>query len=256
MGFCHSYTIFDRGVVDPVWGMSWKEIFRRYPKTRGQISELIQASYRPRGIGSDEPSDDELAEIFETRTVVWTLRRSRMQLWLMYWLICTIPALRKHGVTVSTHYIEDFVALIAAGIRSFAQGTVTSRTLLAMLHLHAWTPTTRPRGWLRVPKQAGVRVDRLRPPKSLLQPVYGWLREWEDEWGCLNSADTRRFLEFLERAWEENEELLFFIAAGSGVSVTDITKPRFRDLDLAQQLIAATRKTRKFKRPCVMTFLT
>src|SRR4051794_6602927 len=117
MSYSTWYTFCDRAGMDAVWRLTWTDFFRRYPRSRTQISELLMdGNYHPEGVGGREASDDDIVEVFETKTVAWTLRRSTPQFLLMSDIMAIIPNLRKHSLDLLTDYNEDCFALVAAGI--------------------------------------------------------------------------------------------------------------------------------------------
>lgn len=266
MGIKTYYTFFDRAVIDPVWRSPWKDFFQRHPRSRAEISELIEFGYNPEGVGGRGPSDEELAEVFETKTVAWTLRRSTPQFSVMSDIMWLIPKLRRHSLDVSTGYNEDCFALVAAGIDGWVRRTVRDRTLLAILKLHNFEQLSH---WLDLPKRIVTQVKRLVSPRMRSKPLYAWqgseacryspfgVSDYERD-NCLNLADTRRFLTFLERAWEENKAVPFLrpdIGRGLSVDLATIASPKFRDVDLAQDLVAKRKAIRRFEKPCVLRYL-
>src|SRR5262249_2156600 len=160
-------------------------------------------------------------------------RRSTPQFLLMSDIMAGIPKLRRHSLALSTNYLEDCFALVAAGIHGWVRGVVSTRTLQAILKLHNFE---QPGHWLNLPRGVGAQVKRLVTLEMLVKPLYPWQGPdacryfpagFTDYTGqnCLNVADTRRFWKFLERAWEENQAVPFLKAEhGRGLSVDLATR--------------------------------
>jgi hypothetical protein len=213
-----------------------------------------------------EPSEDDIANIFETKTVAWTLQRTTtMQFFVMSEIIDELSiGSRQKPVCVRSGYLEDCFLLLAAGVEGWVRGTVTGQTLQATLKLHNFT---KPSHWLTLPHGLQGKVDRLISPKILARPPYPWRglnacgsssAADYDGANCLKPQDTKRFLTFLERAWEEDWAVPFVKdPAHSGQSVgSEVGIPRFRQVELAQQLLPKLKVLRKFKHPCVFRIST
>src|SRR5262245_44150491 len=110
------YTFFDRAALDSVWPLLWEEFFRKHPSRRGEIANTIRFAFHPQADETQEPADKELAQLFETRSLAWTLRRSTPQFFVMSEIMALAPTLRRHRLDVSTHFPEDCFALVGAGV--------------------------------------------------------------------------------------------------------------------------------------------
>lgn len=255
------YTFFDREAMDPVWRKPWKDFLRQHPRSRAEMKELFRFGFNSDG---GEPSDEELADIFERRTLAWTIRRSTPQFYLISEVMARVPALRPHSLDIRSGYTEDCFALVAVAIEGWVRAAWGERTVRAVLKIHNFDePGVR----LDLPKRLAARVKALIPPKVLAKPLYPWqgpeaceCMDGSDYWGdnCLAAADTRRFIAFLEHAWAENRAVPYLEANDSGGMSVDPSAGktvRFRDVDLAQGLVGKLGAVRRLGEPSALRVL-
>lgn len=247
------YTVFDGAVLDSVWRLTWKEFFRRHPRSRAAMRQLIAFGYNP------EPSEEEIAAIFDTKTVAWTIRHSTPQLYVMSELMYFVPKLRQRSLDIPTYFSEDWLGLIAAGIDTWMRGRIGGPTLSAILKLHGFFELGRD---LDLPKRVVGRVKKLIRLTRFSTPLYRW--QWSDFTdydccSCLNVEDTKRFVAFISQAWNDNRPIPFLrpdTGRGLSVDVTAAVVPAFQQLDVARTLAAKLRVIRTYKRPRMFHFLT
>ena len=250
------YTFFDSEAIDPLWRITWKELFCRYPRSRTEIAELIEDE--PKKTVGHESDCEDMEDVFEKKTVAWTIRRCTSPFYTMSYIIDIVPALRKHRLDIKTYYIGDSFALVAAGIDSWVRGVVGERTLHAILKLHNFEE--RSLHCLNLPKWLFTKLKQMASPEMLSKPLYSWQGSeacQSDNYGlvdnCLKVAETRRFLAFLERAWQEDQPVPFVESLSDCWELSaETTLPTFRELELTQRFMAKRKAIRRFERPCMV----
>ena len=252
----HDYEFFDRDVYDPIWQLSWHQFMRLY-KTRwalnqnyssgtytGQsLRELIAFSLDP------EPANEEIENILQHRTIRWTIRRSSPQFFTMSCIMWDgLPQFRDRTVHLST--CSEIDCLLAVAVGAYLERRIDINTLRAVLKLHSVEDLDT---FVRLNQQEKSKLKSAAIVKAIGKPLYSWQGDSclaDEEWAnCLGVADTRRFIDFVAQAWNDNwaarrlrEQVL-----GSGHEC-----PRFRDFEFAKELAKPLlRKSHHLKSPSV-----
>lgn len=236
----HDYEFFDRKIYDPIWQLSWREFASRYGTrwalnqnyspgtyTGKSLRELIAFSVDP------EPSKERIEEILQDRTVRWTLRRSSPQLFTMSCIMWDgLPQFRKATVHVST--CSQIDCLLAAAADAYLARRINAATLRATLKLHSVEDLGE---FLRLSRHEKLELKSLAPIKAMWKPIYSWQGDAclaDEQWAnCLGIADTKRFIDFVQRAWNGNWPAP---RIKEGLVADGHQHPHFRDFEFSGQL--------------------
>ena len=210
MSMRHYYEFFDRTVFDPVWSLTWRDFQRQqgslWAKSKAykrgcydglSLRELICFYIDP------EPTPETLEEIIKGRTVQWTVQHSSPQFSFLSELMSHVRGHRSGHYSVSE--IQDLGPLISAATHAYFTNEVASPVLLAVLKLHSCTD---PGEWVHLPRNRSRTLKELISTTNLWKPIYWWQGKRacvDEEWtNCLAIEGTRRFINFITRAWDEN----------------------------------------------------
>lgn len=203
------YQFSDRGGIDPLWKLTWKEYLLRWGRTRWARAKMTEN-------GDDSlrsmiaffidpaPTAEEVDRILAEETIRWTVRRSSPQFRSISELIYNTPGLRRHG-----HFIgcdaNYFTVLMAAAVEAYLRGRISRYILWPVFKLHS---TTDPSQWLRLSHLENKALKAALAGFDMWSPIYQWqgpaFLEGEQWANCLGVSDTRRFIAFVLRAWNEN----------------------------------------------------
>ena len=256
MGMEQVYDFFDREAFDPVWRLSWAEFLKKHrtrwasnknysPREYCNVSlrGLISFSITP------EPSPQEVEDILSRRTIRWTLQQGDKRLYMMSEIMSNVPSLRDRVKAFSMKC--EIVGLLAAAVDAYLAGRAGVAALRAVLKLHRITD---PRTFLVLtPHESTVLRSGFPAVFHVQEPIYSWLGPyWDDgeRWtNALNVVETRAFVTFVIRAWEENWPC-------PRIKTTDLEpvsrQSRFRDFELHQALASAVgNRVTRWQKPCV-----
>jgi len=121
------YRFFDRAAFDQIWELPWPEFQRRWNsgpwyrkplRDRGGYSGeslrgLIAFCVEP------EPSDKEIEDILNRRTVRWTVTHSGSQHYFLEEIISNVPRLRHKQFSAVDFADRDFVVLLFAAFDAY-----------------------------------------------------------------------------------------------------------------------------------------
>lgn len=242
MGMDIYYTFFDHEAFDPVWRMTWLEFLRKYRPNRSTVEELLEFAW-------DGEIEERGLDKLDGKTLKWTLARSSPQFFVMSEIMEMCPRFRKHRVHVQVRYMGDGEGLIGAGIERWVQKKTSSRTLAALMKVHA---IDKPSDTFELPPRVASRVDRLVSAKQLEKPIYAWQGS---AFNCLGIADTRRFISFLRRAWEEDWPTPRLRPDFYGSIEADIvTRPTVRMFKAIEDLHDRVKDIERLRRPSVLLY--
>lgn len=254
MGMEQSYDFFDREAFDPVWRFSWAEFVKQYPTRWASKREYVSGEYDGkslRGFLSNsmepEPTPQELEDILARRTIRWTLQQSDNRLFTMSEIMSNVPALRNRVTAFSMKC--EINSLLAAAVDAYLTRRAGVTALRAVLKLHC---VGDPEGFLRLSSNESAAL-RVAVPAVAQEPIYSWLGPyWLDgeQWANgLKVGETRAFVTFVTRAWDENWPCPR-IKEMAREPFSD--QSRFRDFELHKVLAASARKIVKgWQKPCV-----
>lgn len=194
-----------------------------------------------------ESTPEEVEDILARRTIRWTLHRCRSKLYLMSDLMTHVRSLRGHRAHAWMKYLDG---QLAAVVDAFFTRRASVAELRAVCKLHN---VGKPQDFLELsrPELTVLQKVILAPGR---EPLYPWLGPyWLDGEGwsnALNVTETRSFLAFISRAWEEN---LPCPRIGDDWLLEGLTaQPKFRDFEMHENLATAVRrKARQWRTPCV-----
>lgn len=250
------YEFFDSRAFDSIWEMSWADFIHTY-KTRWALNRRYHSGeYQRRSLrellafsGDPEPSPEQIEHILKHQTICWTIRHSTPQLFVMSTIISDgLPDLRRATISFETSVEVD--CLLAAAVDAYLEGRMTRAALRAVMKLHSIAEPSEFLDLTRKEKRVLRDADLSR---AMWKPIYGWQgMGWLTDESCANGlahTDTKRFVDFVIRAWNENWPT---------PRLTDIKytassrSPQFRDFDVARELARRLKsKGRYFKKPCV-----
>jgi hypothetical protein len=250
----HDFEFFDRQVFDRCWQMPWMEFRRKYKTEWALNLECHPGVYEGHSLREllafvvePEPSAEEIEGILDRRTVCWTLRRSEPQLFAMSSIMWSgLPHFRNRLINLSTAEIDP---LIAVAVDAYLRQTVSGATLWAVLKLHSVVNLSE---FLALTRNEALALKTVGVGRFMWQPIYKWQGasslEEEDWANMLGVADTRRFVAFLSRAWEDN----WPAPRLKEMSDSPRHKRRFRDFPISDDLAKPLRsRIDHLKRPCV-----
>jgi hypothetical protein len=250
MGMEQAYDFFDREAFDPVWQLSWAE-FRKKHRTRWASALEYDPDKSLRGLISfsiePEPSPQEIEDILRRQTICWTLQHSVCRLFTMSDIMLNVPSLRNRVMALSRKCEID--SLLAAAVDAYLTRRAGVAALRAVFKLHC---VADPGSFLKLKRHESTAL-RVAVPAVFQEPIYAWLGPyWLDgeQWANgLNVAETRAFVAFVIRAWEENwpcpriKEM---------VREPFSEQSRFRDFGLHKALASAVRRrVAGWQKPCV-----
>jgi hypothetical protein len=247
MGYTRYYTIFDRAAIDPVWDLPWSEFLQRYRPRRKAVVELLEFGLEP------EPTRAQAEDILARRTLKWTIRRCSPQFFIMGELLSLVSSSERHATSLRLACLDESAIVVALAAGRFRDGHVSRSTLRAICKLHSLAGLDGQRG-----------VARLLTLSDLRRALYSWQGNQaclysptgaiDDLDNCLGTADTRRFLRFLDRCWMEDcplPESIGRLADRCG-HLHPAQRPwRFRRLEIATSLRATLRAVSRFRTPAM-----
>jgi hypothetical protein len=252
MGFEHYYQFIDRAVVDPLVALTWRQFHKKYGWTGG--SQWSNAAEFLADFALDPPPEDvQIVErILATRTLRWTLRHSSSQYFcLIEGMVVHVPAIEKRCPGIQTSCLDEVALFLAAAVHGFLEGTINQRTLWAVFALHGCANQVQ---WLNLPRKQRKIIRKALAPSPLPRPMFSWQDEdcLDGEHFPLGQADTRRFLRFLRRAWEEDWPCRY-LEPDIRLELSQGRLPTIRDCKSAETLLAKA-PCGQGRRPCILWF--
>lgn len=277
MGVYVDYVFFDRIVVDSLWGMTYGEFAKKYPRTRKRIAVIFASEIRLPSWEKPEDLDwvvgdslleevfesykDQIAELetfLEDKTLSWAISHCIDCYYVMEGLFENIPSIRKQGYAFTggrlAHDGLGLEPIVAAGVEAFLAQKISWPVLRAILTLHCGDNYSNYD--LRLTRKERSLVFGKIP---LYPKIYRWQRP-EACWGgmcytgCLGIRDTRLFMRFVIQAWEEN----WPVSRLKNYDEWPLGKPKhyFRDFYLPKELHKLiSRRAKHFKKPCVFLYV-
>jgi hypothetical protein len=193
-------------------------------------------------------------------TIRWTIQQVSMQAHFMGEVIEHVPGYRKsYGYVLA----ENCDPSIAAAVQALFDRRVGASAICAVIKLHSLAGvSTDPRQWVRLSGKDWQKVHSIITKRDLWRPAYRWKgpNAFADDTNWLGVESSRRFIQFIIRAWKENWPVSGLTEAPEkflGDSATDKNRSkgggyRFRDFHLPQELHKIFRHISRFKRPCVV----
>src|SRR5262249_12935957 len=124
--------------------------------------------------------------------------------------------------------------------------------------VHNITGREDPRPWLKLTYSEREHLEQGMGYGAVEKPLFRWHSDdcLGDGYNLLGPADSRRFIDFLVRAGDENWPAPRISAnVQQELELTDKATPRFRDVRLTRELSAQVRKKRnRFARPFVLRY--
>lgn len=253
MGMEQVYDFFDREAFDPVWRLSWAEFLKKHRTHWASTQDYSPDGYfneSLRGLISfsiePQPSPKEIEDILRRRTIRWTLQHSDRKLFTMSEIMSNVRSMRNRAVGFSIKCEID--SLLAAAVDAYLTRRAGVAALRAVLKLHCADPGN----YLRLNRRESAAL-RDAVPALFQEKIYSWLGPYwleGEQWtNGLNVAETRAFVAFVIRAWEENWPC---------PRIRDMTREpfsdqsRFREFKLHKVLASsARRRVTKWQKPCV-----
>jgi hypothetical protein len=226
----HEYVVFDRAKVDPAFAMSWPDFERAYPKW-GQW-------YSPRAFlvewALGESQIDQVDEILARKTVGQTFRFTTDPFGFLHQLLGEKGLYYDIDIKKGNYDYGD--ELVSCAGAAFIRGDISMASLTAVYHLHTQ----------QIDLAAALLPDVARAveerpgPAPMFPGVPDFLSYGVDSIGILQS---RRFINFLTRAWKERWPL-----HADGQTGQD--GRTIRASEVAHDLVRMLRKRRWIK-PCM-----
>jgi hypothetical protein len=247
MGYIRYYTVFDRAAIDPVWALPWSEFLRRYQPRRKAVIELLEWGLEP------EPTRAQVGDILARRTLKWTIPRCSPQFFVMGELLSLVPSLERHATSLRLACLDESAIVVALAAARFRDGLVSRPTLRAICKLHSLSGLDGQRGVVRLVTRSDLQ-RALYPWQGNQACLHSPSGATDDLDNCLGTANTRRFLRFLDRCWTEDCPLPESI--GSLADRCEHLQPnrrswRFRRLELATAVRGMLRSASRFQTPAM-----
>lgn len=250
------YEFFDSRTFAPVWEMSWADFIRTH-RTRWAVNRRYDpGEYQRRSLReliafslNTNPSAEQIEHILNNQTVRWTIRHSTPQLFVISSIISDgLPDLRRATISFETSVEVD--CLLAAAVDAYLERRMTRAALRAVMKLHS---IAEPSEFLDLTRKEKHVLRDADLSRAMWKPIYAWQgMGWLTDESCANGlahTDTKRFVDFVIRAWNENwptprlTDIKYTAASRS---------PQFQDFDVARELARRLKsKVRYFKKPCV-----
>lgn len=218
MSNTHLYVLFDREDLDEVLAMTWREFQKKVEWNAGETRDFLLENVL------SEEYEKKVDAVLTRKTVRETFRLCACHFdFLMSLLeitnICDTVTIPKRNYDFG----EDIFSCAALG---YQRGELTFLSLVSAFDLHL--------GWVGLDKFLAPAVTEaiLEQPAKLMLPR---LPKAQPGVECgrgngLNVADTRRFMTFLKRAWDEEW-------------------PEIRSCEVAERLTEVIRCD--FSKPCI-----
>jgi hypothetical protein len=246
MSIEHFYWFIDREVVDPVLEMSWKAFLLKYPWDRDYVDDVLLFAVDP------ELDAAAISHILENRTLRWTMKRSSPAYWFLNQVVHHVPVLEQRCPEVWPEDLYESAVLDAASVEAFLDGKISEERLWAVYNIDGRHD---PRVFLRLSRRELWNVEVALGYGAVEKPIYAWQSDecLNEGYGCLGLRDTRRFIGFLDQAWNENWPVSRLNErARQELNLAD--KPLyFNDFDLPSRLIACLEEARPAK-PCALQY--
>jgi len=255
MGIEYFYQFIDRAAMDPVLSLTWNQYQAKYGFKHDQWKhpgELIDWFVDE----ADLPDDPDSAEV--KPYLNWTLRRTMRNSTPQYYFLIEVALMTSHVEGKCPHVWPDAWEaegiLIASSVNAFLRGEINEGALRTVFTV---TATQDPGDWLRLTdrdQDLVLEACESWPPEK---PIYPWqppdcLRD--DGYSVLGLADTKRFLGFLQRAWDEDWPAPRLKPwARKSLKLPSGSTPRFREFDLTRKLVKCVREA-TFEKPCLIRY--
>jgi len=249
------FRFIDRAAIDPILSMTWNQYQSKYGFKHDQWKhpgELLAFFVDE----ADLPDDPDPAEVKQYMN--WTLRRTMKNSTPQYDFLIEIalmnPQVEGRCLHVWPDAWEEEGVLVASSVDAFLRGDINEGTLRTVFTI---TATQDPRDWLRLSARDLDLVLDICDSWPSEKPIYSWqppdcLRD--DGYSVLGLADTKRFLGFVQQAWEENWPApRLKPRARKSLTLPSGSTPRFREFDLTRKLVKPVREA-TFEKPCLIRF--
>lgn len=230
MANTHEYTFFDRARVDDALAMKWSVLDESYPGW-GQWEDA-RAFLLDWAL--DDVSGDEVDRLVATTTVRATLHLSSDPFSFLRGLL-DAKSLAAGGAEIPKGEYEYANQIVSCAVAAFQRGALSLAGLNAIYRLHAnYVPVE------EVFSEEVAQMVLSQPEPPLMLPG---LPDATPETGdALGIVQTRRFIDFLQRAWREKWPLTTETQARGRQTI--------RACEVAGDLVASLRRQR-MKKPCV-----
>src|SRR6267143_5384639 len=197
MGTEQFYWFVDRASVDPVLEMTWKAFLRKYPWRRRILEEHFNFAV------IDENDVGGIDNILVRKTLRWTVKHAQPAYYFLNVIVHHVPSLRRRCPEVWPDNLFEFAVLESTAVEAFLQGEIGARTLWAINNIDG---AEDPRVWLELSRSDAMRVRKALKSGVIERPIFSWQDEesLNDGYRCLGVSDTKRFVDFLIRAWRNN----------------------------------------------------
>ncbi|MBA4191821.1 MAG: hypothetical protein C0467_27900 [Planctomycetaceae bacterium] len=187
----HEYTFFDRSKLDRALTTKWSAADKRF-SSWGQW-DSARSFLTEWALGGDV-SPGELDRIIANKTIGATLRSSGDQFSFL-WGLLDATGLCAGGAEIPKgdhEYADEIVSCAGVG---FSRGVLSLAGLTAVYHLHA--------NWVEIAQVVPAGVANAVRSQPSGAPMLPGMPDLKPEVGNgLGVAQTRRFIDFLRRAWK------------------------------------------------------
>jgi hypothetical protein len=165
-----------------------------------------------------------------------------------------VPKRKRRTYEVSSP-VDETAILVAASSDAYLRGDMDQETLWAV---HNITGREDPRAWLRLSRSESQRLLNAEGYGAVEKPIFSWQSDEAlgEGYNVLRTADSRRFVDFLMRAGDENWPAPRIKRdVKSRLQFPPDATPRFRDVNLTRELTRQVKRPRnRFARPCALRY--
>jgi hypothetical protein len=241
MSYEHFYWFVDRKAADSVLRMPWQAFLESHPWKADELRGMLEFAVEP------TPGPRAIRSMLDTKTLAWTVSRSRPALHVVNEIVEHVPSLRRRGGTVEFWDSHNFETLVlnAVAARALLGGRIAPRTLRAVFAIHGEyvldlqfdVPSIDPAGLRRIERAISAKADS--------RPLFSWLatRPADEGYHSLREADTELFGRFIQQAWAENWPMLpLDPEVADELELKPAKEYTVRNFPLARRLAAAAKK--------------
>jgi len=249
MSIEHFYWFVDLSAVDPILQMSWETFLRNYPWRQQSLEKFLLFAVET------EPNRVTINQILRGRTIRWTMRRATPAYYFLNEIVHHVPGLKSQcpEIWVSKDLDSEIAVLLASAVEAFLRSQISQRTLWAVYNLNG---ADDPQAWLQLSRSECKKVKNALGCGAVEKPIFRWQKHecLVEDYRTLGLADTKRFTNFLLRAWKENWTVpRLKDDIKKELKLSSESNFYFRNFELTKHLVNSFNATHLVK-PCLLRY--